>query len=91
MKHKIYDIGVANQVGRYSDAVETAPNLRWLHTSGTPGISKDEQLPKGITGQAELAWEHILRILHQAGMKVDDIVKVTQYLTQADDVADYIR
>jgi 2-iminobutanoate/2-iminopropanoate deaminase len=91
MKHKIHDIGVASQIGRYSDAVETAPNLRWLHTSGTPGISKDKQLPKDITGQAQLAWEHIMRILSQADMAVGDIVRVTQYLTQATDIADYVK
>ena len=91
MKHKIHAIGVASQIGKYSDAVETAPNLRWLHTSGTPGISKDKQLPKGISGQAELAWGHIIRILRQADMTIDDIVKVTQYLTQADDIADCVK
>ena len=38
MTHKICDIGVATQIGAYSDAVETAPNLKWLFTSGTPGL-----------------------------------------------------
>jgi hypothetical protein len=28
MAHKAHNIGVANQIGKYSDAVETAPNLR---------------------------------------------------------------
>jgi 2-iminobutanoate/2-iminopropanoate deaminase len=91
MKHKLYDIGVANRIGKYSDAVEAAPNLRWLHTSGTPGLSKDRDLPKDITGQTELAWEHIMRILREAGMGVEDIVKVNQYLTRAEDVADYVK
>jgi 2-iminobutanoate/2-iminopropanoate deaminase len=91
MKHKIHDIGVASQIGKYSDAVEAAPNLRWLHTAGTPGLSKDKQLPVDIAGQAELAWEHIKRILRDADMDVEDIVKVNQYLTRAEDVADYVK
>jgi 2-iminobutanoate/2-iminopropanoate deaminase len=78
MNHKIHDIGVASQVGKYSDAIEAAPNLRWLHTSGTPGLLADKKLPRDIAGQAQLAWEHILRILHEAGMGVEDIVKVNQ-------------
>jgi len=28
MNHKIHDIGVASQIGKYSDAIEAAPNLR---------------------------------------------------------------
>jgi 2-iminobutanoate/2-iminopropanoate deaminase len=54
MPHTIHDIGVAHQIGRYSDAIESAPNLRWLHTSGTPGLSIDGVLANDITGQARL-------------------------------------
>ncbi|HET7881907.1 MAG TPA: hypothetical protein VFL55_13565 [Acetobacteraceae bacterium] len=68
MPHTIHDIGVAKQIGAYSDAIETAPNLRWLMTSGTPGLSIGGDLPKDITGQAELAWKHILNVLEKAGM-----------------------
>jgi 2-iminobutanoate/2-iminopropanoate deaminase len=91
MPHKAHNIGVAAQIGKYSDAIETAPNMRWLHTSGTPGLLHDKQLPPDITGQAERAWEHILAILREADMAIDDIVKVTQYLTRAEDVADYAK
>jgi len=46
MPHAIHDIGVASQIGAYSDAVEARPNLRWLLTSGTPGLSTTGDLPK---------------------------------------------
>ena len=91
MAHRIHDIGVAKQIGAYSDAIETAPNLRWLMTSGTPGLSIDGNLPEDITGQAELAWKHILGVLEQAGMSAVDIVKVTQYLTRAEDIPAYAK
>jgi 2-iminobutanoate/2-iminopropanoate deaminase len=91
MPHKIYDIGVASQIGKYSDAVETVPNLRWLHTSGTPGLETDGNLPGDITGQSEIAWKHILRTLEQAGMTVADMVKVTQYLTRTEDIPAYAK
>ena len=39
MTHTIHDVGVASQIGAYSDALEAGPNLRWLMTSGTPGLS----------------------------------------------------
>jgi len=91
MSHKAHNIGVASEIGRYSDAVETAPNLRWLHTSGTPGLLEGKKLPEGITAQAERAWEHILTILKRADMGIEDIVKVTQYLTRAEDIQDYAK
>src|SRR5471030_2213240 len=73
MNHTIHDIGVAQQIGAYSDAIETRAKLRWLFTSGTPGLPVDGTLPDDITGQAELAWTHALRMLEQAGMTVAGI------------------
>lgn len=91
MAHTIHDIGVASQIGAYSDSIEAGPNLRWLITSGTPGLSMKGELPADITGQSELAWEHIIRMLDRAGMTVSDVVKVTQYLTRAEDIQAYAR
>jgi 2-iminobutanoate/2-iminopropanoate deaminase len=89
MGHTIHDIGVANQIGSYSDEIEADPNLRWLMTSGTPGFTEASKVPEDIVGQSELAWENVLRILAKANMKVEDIVKVTQYLTRAEDIKAY--
>jgi enamine deaminase RidA (YjgF/YER057c/UK114 family) len=89
MAHTIHNIGIAAQIGDYSDAVETGANLRWLLTSGTPGLQMNGDLPSDIAGQAELAWKHILRMLTRAEMTVADIVKVTQYLTRAEDIPEY--
>ena len=85
----IHDIGIASQIAAYSDAIEVKPNLRWLLTSGTPGLSQVGDLPNDISGQAGLAWEHVVRMLQQAGMTVADIVKVTQYLTRVEDIKAY--
>jgi 2-iminobutanoate/2-iminopropanoate deaminase len=89
MGHTIHDIAVAKQIGSYSDAIEAAPNLRWLMTSGTPGFTDANDVPADITRQSELAWENVLSILSKAAMNVQDIVKVTQYLTRAEDIKAY--
>ncbi|MBN9555698.1 MAG: RidA family protein [Alphaproteobacteria bacterium] len=91
MTHKIHDIGVAARIGTYSDAIEAAPNQRWLFTSGTPGMDAAGVLPADITLQAELAWGHILAMLERAGMSVGDLVKITQYLTRAEDIPAYAK
>lgn len=89
MAHKIHNIGIAAQIGDYSDSIETASKLRWLLTSGTPGLQMNGDLPSDIAGQADLAWKHILRMLTRADMTVADVVKVTQYLTRAEDIPAY--
>ncbi len=90
MSNTSVDIGVARQIGSYGDAVAVPANARWLFTSGTPGLALDGALPDDITGQAELAWGHILAMLTQADMTVADLVKVTHYLLRADDIAAYV-
>jgi 2-iminobutanoate/2-iminopropanoate deaminase len=91
MTHIVHDIGVASQIAAYSDATEVESGLYWLLTSGTPGLSRDGNLPNDITGQAEIAWGHVSDMLERAGMTVADIVKVTQYLTRAEDIPAYGR
>jgi enamine deaminase RidA (YjgF/YER057c/UK114 family) len=83
------DVGIARHIGSYSDAMKTSGELRWLLTSGTPGLSLEGGLPNDIDGQADLAWKHIKRMLSDAQMDVGDIVKVTQYLTRATDIPAY--
>lgn len=86
-----HEIGIARQIGRYSDATEVSGNARWLLTSGTPGLAIDGKLPSDIAGQAELAWRHIVDMLALAGMTVHDLVKVTHYLLRAEDIPAYVQ
>ncbi len=86
-----HNIGVASQIGRYSDAIEVPPNARWLYTSGTPGLALDGNLPNDIAGQAEIAWAHIVTMLARANMDVNDLVKVTHYLLRAEDIPAYVQ
>jgi len=85
-----HDIGIARQIGRYGDATEVSVNARWLLMSGTPGLAIDGKLPSDITGQAELAWQHIVEMLASARMTVHDLVKVTHYLLRAEDIPAYV-
>jgi 2-iminobutanoate/2-iminopropanoate deaminase len=92
MAHTVHDTGVAKRIGFYSDAIEAAPGLRWLHTSGTPGLSaRTGELPKDIEGQTRVAWENIIEALKKADMTINDLVKVTTWLTRASDKAAYVK
>lgn len=73
----------------YSLAVEAPPDARWLHISGQVGVAPDGTLAEGARGQMEQTWRNLLAILADAGMAAEDLVKVTVYLTRAEDTPLY--
>jgi enamine deaminase RidA (YjgF/YER057c/UK114 family) len=75
---------IADPIGTYSHGVEVPPNARWLHVAGQIGLRKNGTLPASVEEQTEVAWQNIVEILAAAGMKVTDLVKITQYLTRLD-------
>ena len=89
MATRIHDIGIARQIGTYSDAVEAPASERWLITAATPGLDASGKVPSDFAAQAELAWSHIVTMLERADMSVHDLVKVTQYLVRSSDIAAY--
>lgn len=76
---------VAAPIGRYTHAIETAPNARMLHISGQVGMSRDGKIAQGCTAQAEQIWRNIEAILAAAGMKLTDLVRVNTFLVNAAD------
>ena len=78
---------VAKPQSSYHQAIEVAPNARWLHLSGQLGITPDGKLREGTAAQADQAWANILNLLTAAGMSAEDLVKVTTFIIDPADVA----
>ena len=76
---------IAPPLAAYSHGIEIAPNARVLHTAGQVGILPDGTTPEGIEAQTEATWVNLMAILESAGMGIDDVVKVTTYVTNEDD------
>ena len=76
---------IAPPVAAYSHGVEVPPNSRVLYTAGQIGNLPDGTVPEGIEAQTEATWTNLLAILESAGMGIDDIVKVTTYVTSEED------
>ena len=91
MTHHIRDTGIARHIGSYSDAIETDSNLRWLYTSGTPGITEEGDVPDGIEAQTRQAWKNVFAALDKAGMTAADLVKVTTTLINTADIPGYAK
>jgi len=80
------DLYISRLIGNYSDAVEAKGTLKWLFTSGTPGLMPDGTLPPDIEGQTRQAWDNIFAALEAAGMKPSDIIKVTTTVVHEEDI-----
>jgi len=81
---------IAAPIGAYSNGIEVPPNARWLHVAGQVAVRKDGTVPATIAEQTTVAWDNVAAILASAGMKITDIVKVTQYLTDPAHFAGYV-
>ena len=76
---------IAPPLAAYSHGIEVPPNARVLHTAGQVGILPDGTTPEGIEAQTEATWVNLMAILESAGMGIDDVVKVTTYVTDVED------
>ena len=78
--------GLPEPISHYTDAVRWG-DLLWV--SGCAAITADGQVAAAgnVTGQAELAHEHLGRALHAAGTDFAHVLKVTVFLTRIADRA----
>ena len=66
---------------RYSHGIEVPAGKRLVATSGQLGVGADDAVPDSVAEQAELCFANIARILAEAGMTLDNIVRVNAYVT----------
>ena len=66
---------------RYSHGVEVPPGKRLVLCSGQLGIGPDDSVPDDAGAQAELCFWNIAAILGEAGMGLQNIVRINAYVT----------
>ena len=67
--------------GSYPQAVEVAGATRWLYLSGQIPVRPDGSLPASFEDQCRQCWANIETQLAAAGMSLDNLVKVTTFLS----------
>ena len=72
---------ISSSRSNYSHAVEVPPNARTLYISGQVPVAVDGSTPEGIEDQVVLAFDNVQTVLAEAGMSLDDVVRVNVYLT----------
>ena len=87
MNRSVAPTTIAPPAARYSHAVLSVGAERLLHTSGVVPIAPDGQVPEGLAEQAEVVWANLGAILAEAGMRTDDVVSMTTYVVQGEELA----
>lgn len=73
--------GVYPTTGDYVHALEVQGAGRLLFVAGTMGLDAEGVAGKTLEQQLDLIWSNLRAILASAGMTVDNIVRLTSYLT----------
>jgi enamine deaminase RidA (YjgF/YER057c/UK114 family) len=66
---------------RYSHGVEVPAGKRLVLGSGQLGIGPDDAVPEDAGAQAELCFRNIAAILAEAGLGLQDIIRINAYVT----------
>jgi 2-iminobutanoate/2-iminopropanoate deaminase len=77
------DTGVYAATDDYVHALEVRGAQRLLFVSGTMGLEADGAPGATLERQLELIWSNIRAILASADMTLDNVVRLTSYLTDA--------
>jgi len=73
----------------YSHGIEVSPNARWLYVAGQVGSGADGKPKQGVEAQTDQAWRNLKAVLASAGMSMENVVKITTYLTDENSIAAY--
>jgi 2-iminobutanoate/2-iminopropanoate deaminase len=77
--------------GPWSNAIETAPGARYLHTCGLVGVRADGTIEEGIEAQSARIFQNIVILLDEAGMDMGDVIKINSYLLDLAEQPAYAR
>ena len=75
----------------YAQAVEVSGATRFLFVSGQIPVTADGVVPASFEDQARLAWTNVVAQLRAGSMTLDNLVKVTIFLSDRKYIADYRR
>ena len=82
---KRYDVdGLRSPGGRYSHVGQIGPNAEIFHLAGQTGVAPGGTVGDGIAEQSRFVYQNIATVLDQCGMGLENLVKVTVFLTDPD-------
>ncbi|MEO8529760.1 MAG: RidA family protein [Deltaproteobacteria bacterium] len=89
MKTREIAAETAPKAPTYAQALEVVGASRLLFVSGQIPMDGSGAVPAGFADQSRLAWANVRAQIEAAGMTLDDLVKVTIFLSDRKYTADY--
>jgi enamine deaminase RidA (YjgF/YER057c/UK114 family) len=90
-RRDINAVDAPQPLGGYSQAVELTGINRIVVVSGQIPATVDNQVPADFEAQARLAWANLIAQLKAADMTLDNLVKVTFFLSDRKYIPEYRR
>lgn len=72
--------GLRTPPGPWSGAIEIRPGARYVFTCGLVGVRQDGTYEQGVEAQAARIFENLKILLAEAGMAIEDVVKITSFM-----------
>ncbi|MGH6632710.1 RidA family protein [Sphingopyxis sp.] len=69
----------------YAQAHLVEAPTRWLFVSGQIPVDEKENMPTGFEDQCRLVWRNVEKQIHAGGMTLQNLVKVTVFLSDRRD------
>lgn len=68
-------------LGGYTQALAVEGASRLVFISGQIPQTREGAVPEGFEAQCRLAWSNVVAAVHEAGLEVSSLVKVTTFLS----------
>jgi 2-iminobutanoate/2-iminopropanoate deaminase len=78
-------------LARYSHGIAVPADYRLVITAGQLGIDRDDRIPADSEAQADLCFSNIAAILAEDGMTMENIVRLSVYVTAREHMEGYRR
>jgi enamine deaminase RidA (YjgF/YER057c/UK114 family) len=75
---------------RYSHGMEVPPGHRLVFCSGQLGVAPDESVPEEAAEQAELCFRNIEAVLKEAGLTLNDIIRINAFVSDREHLRPYM-
>jgi len=78
-------------LARYSHGFAVPADHRLVITAGQLGIAADDTIPVGSEAQADICFANIAAILAEDGMKLENVIRLSVYVTAREHMEGYRR
>lgn len=86
MAQELNPAGIARPAANYAQAVLSLAPTRWVHTSGIVPTRPDGSVPEALADQADVVWTTIAALLREGQLELGDVVSMTTYVVQGNDL-----